>query len=145
LVFGAQFAEVEVDLETGKVAVVRLVAAHDVGRALNPTLVEGQIEGGVAMGIGYALTEELVYDPKGGAVLNTNLLDYKVPTVYDVPDVESILVETFDPDGPYGAKAVGEPPTIPTAAAISNAFFAATGRRLRSLPLTPEKVWRALR
>lgn len=144
LAFGAQFAEVEVDLETGKVRVLRLVAAHDVGCALNPTLVEGQIDGGAAMGIGYALTEQLVYDPKNGTVLSTNFLDYKIPTSNDIPDVESILVETFDPEGPYGAKAVGEPPTIPTAPAISNAFFAATGARLRSLPLTPEKVWRAV-
>ena len=141
--FGAQAAEVEVDLETGKVRVIKIVAAHDVGHAINPMAVEGQIEGGVTMGMGYALTEEL--QVKDGRVLNPTLLDYRVPTALDLPEIEAVIVETEDPEGPFGAKGVGEQPTNPTAAAIANAVYDAIGIRLTSLPLTGERVLRAIK
>ncbi|CAG1002351.1 partial xanthine dehydrogenase molybdenum-binding subunit, partial [Gammaproteobacteria bacterium] len=141
--FGAQAAEVQVDLETGKVRVIKIVAAHDVGHAINPMAVEGQIEGGVTMGMGYALTEEL--QVKDGRVLNPTLLDYRVPTALDMPEIETVIVETEDPEGPFGAKGVGEQPTNPTAAAIANAVYDAIGIRLTSLPLTGEKVLRAIK
>jgi xanthine dehydrogenase molybdenum-binding subunit len=141
--FGAQAAQVEVDIETGKVRVLKIVAAHDVGKAINPMAVEGQIEGGVTMALGYALTEEL--QVKEGRVLNPSLLDYRVPTALDVPKIEAVIVETEDPEGPFGAKGVGEQPTNPTAAAIANAVYDAIGIRIKSLPLTAEKVLRAIK
>jgi CO/xanthine dehydrogenase Mo-binding subunit len=141
-VYATQIAEVEVDTETGWVDVLRVVAAHDCGRVINPMLVEGQIEGGVAMGIGYALTEEIVF--RDGVQVNPNFTDYVMPTILDVPPIEVVMVEKHDPTGPFGAKGVGEPTLVPTAAAILNAIYDAVGVRLRSLPATPEKVLRAL-
>jgi CO/xanthine dehydrogenase Mo-binding subunit len=141
-VYATQIAEVEVDTETGWVEVLRVVAAHDCGRVINPMLVEGQIEGGVAMGIGYALTEEIVF--RDGVQVNPNFTDYVMPTILDVPAIEVIMVEKYDPTGPFGAKGVGEPTLVPTAAAILNAIHDAVGVRLYSLPATPEKVLRAL-
>ncbi len=141
--FGAQMAEVEVDLETGKVTVLRLVCANDVGRAINPMAVEGQIEGGAQMGLGYALTEELLVEQ--GRVLNPNLLDYRLFTAADMPEMTTIIVETADPGGPFGAKGVGEMGGTPTAAAVANAVFDAVGVRMTRLPLTPERVLAALR
>jgi CO/xanthine dehydrogenase Mo-binding subunit len=141
-VYATQIAEVEVDTETGWVDVLRVVAAHDCGRVINPMLVEGQIEGGVAMGIGYALTEEIVF--RDGVQVNPNFTDYVMPTILDVPPIEVIMVEKHDPTGPFGAKGVGEPTLVPTAAAILNAIYDAVGVRLHSLPATPEKVLRAL-
>lgn len=141
--FGAQAAEVEVDIETGRVRVLRLVAAHDVGRAINPMYVEGQIEGGVQMGLGYALTEELIV--RQGRVLNPNFLDYRLPTALDMPQIETILIESADPEGPFGAKGVGEMGCNPTAAAIANAVYDATGVLMTRLPMTPENVLQALR
>lgn len=140
--FGCQVAEVEVDIQTGKVRVLRVVAAHDVGKAINPMYVEGQIEGGVMMGIGYALTEEAIL--KEGRVLNPNFLDYRIPGPQDMPAIEPIIVETNDPEGPFGAKGVGEPGVIPTAAAIANAVADATGIRLTRLPITPERLLSAI-
>lgn len=136
--FGAQMAEVEVDLETGRVRVRRVVAAHDVGRRVNPTLLEGQIEGAVAQGVGLALMEQ--YLPGR----NNNLHDYLIPTVHDVPEVEVLFVEAPTPIGPYGAKGIGEPALVPTAAAILNAIHHATGARVREAPATPDVVLRAL-
>jgi xanthine dehydrogenase molybdenum-binding subunit len=141
--FGAQAAEVEVDMETGRVRVLRLVAAHDVGRAINPMYVEGQIEGGVQMGLGYALTEELLI--RDGRVLNPDFLDYRLPTALDMPEIETIIVESTDAEGPFGAKGVGEMGCNPTAAAIANAVCDATGVLMTRLPMTPENVLRALR
>ncbi len=141
-VYATQIAEVEVDTETGWVDVLRVVAAHDCGRVINPMLVEGQIEGGVAMGIGYALTEEIVF--RDGVQVNPNFTDYVMPTILDVPPIEVIMVEKHDPTGPFGAKGVGEPTLVPTAAAILNAIYDAVGVRLHSLPATPEKILRAL-
>jgi xanthine dehydrogenase molybdenum-binding subunit len=141
--FGAQAAYVEVDIETGKVRVLKIVAAHDVGRAINPMYVEGQIEGGVQMGVGYALTEEL--QVQEGRILNPSFLDYRVPTALDMPKIETIIVETDDPRGPYGAKGVGEMGVTPTAPAIANAIYDAIGVRLRRLPMTGERILLALK
>ena len=136
--FAAQIASVEVDLELGTVAPRRVVAAHDVGAAVNPTLVEGQIEGGIAQGIGLALMEEYVPGR------TENLHDYLFPTVGDIPEIECLLVEDPEPLGPYGAKGIGEPALIPTAPAILNAVHHATGLRLRRLPILPHRVLEAL-
>jgi CO/xanthine dehydrogenase Mo-binding subunit len=141
--FAAHFAEVEVDPDTGAVTLLRYVAAHDVGKAINPMAVEGQIEGGVAQGLGYALTEAVLIH--SGKVLNPNLRDYYLPTTLDVPEIESILVESNDPTGPYGAKGVGEATLIPVAPAIANAIYHATGIRFTELPITPEKICLALK
>jgi CO/xanthine dehydrogenase Mo-binding subunit len=140
--FGSQMAEVEVDTETGKVRVLRLVCANDVGRAINPMAVEGQMEGGAQMGLGYALTEEAIV--KDGRVLNPDFLDYRLFTSADMPEIESIIIETDDPQGPFGAKGVGEMGGTPTAAAIANAIYDAVGVRLTTLPMTPERVLKAL-
>ncbi|MFQ5615228.1 MAG: xanthine dehydrogenase family protein molybdopterin-binding subunit, partial [Anaerolineales bacterium] len=140
--FGAQMAEVEVDTETGQVRVLRLVCANDVGRAINPMAVEGQIEGGAQMGLGYALTEELIV--KEGRILNPDFLDYRLFTSADMPEMETFIIETDDPGGPFGAKGVGEMGGTPTAAAIANAIYDAVGVRLTQVPMTPERVLAAL-
>lgn len=140
--FATQVAEVEVDTETGKVRVLRIVAAHDVGRAVNPQAVEGQIEGGCAMGIGYALTEEV--QVASGEIKNTNFSAYILPMSLDMPDIYPIIVEEPEPTGPFGAKGVGEPALIPTAAAIANAVADALGIRFYELPITLEKVVQAV-
>lgn len=140
--FATQIVEVEVDIETGRVEVLKILAAHDVGRAINPALVEGQIEGGATMGLGYGLMEEIT--TVGGVIKNTNFTDYLIPTMLDVPEIDAIIVEEPEPSGPFGAKGVGEPALIPTAAAIANAVYDAIGVRIYSLPITPEKVLQAL-
>ncbi len=140
--FGAHAAEVEVDTETGFVRVLRIVAAHDVGVALNPRGVKGQIMGGVAQGLGWALTENLPL--KDGVIQNPGFANYIVPTIMDMPDVQPVIAESHDPVGPYGAKGVGEPALIPSPPAIANAIFDAVGMRLHSLPLSPEKIFWAL-
>ena len=140
--FGAQVAEVEVDIETGKVNVLGITAAHDVGRAINPLLLEGQIDGGISMGIGYGLYEELQF--RSGVTLNPSFHKYKIVNSTEMPPVKKILVETMDPNGPFGAKGIGEPTAIPTAPAIANAIFDAVGVRVRDLPITPERILRAL-
>jgi CO/xanthine dehydrogenase Mo-binding subunit len=137
--FGAHMAEVEVDLELGTTRVLQITAAHDVGRAINPTLTEGQIEGGVAQGLGLALMEE--YHPGR----TENLHDYLIPSAGDMPPVESILIEDASPVGPFGAKGIGEQALIPTAPAILNALYDATGVRLRQVPATPDRVRAAVR
>jgi aldehyde oxidoreductase len=137
--FGAHLAEIEVDLELGTLKVLRLTAAHDVGRAINPTLIEGQIEGGVAQGLGMALMEEFIPG------MGENLHDYLIPTIGDVPPVESILIENPSPVGPFGAKGIGEQALIPAAPAILNALYDAAGLRIRKLPATPDKVRAAIR
>jgi CO/xanthine dehydrogenase Mo-binding subunit len=136
--FGAHMAEIELDIELGTVKVLKVVAAHDVGRAINPTLIEGQIEGGVAQGLGMALMEEF-FPGKG-----ENLHDYLVPTIGDMPTVESILIEDPSPIGPFGAKGIGEQAVIPTAPAILNAIHNATGVRVRRTPATPDRLREAL-
>lgn len=141
--FAADVAEVQVDRETGEVKVLELAAAQDLGKTINPMLAEGQIEGGLAMGMGYALTEEMVTE--NGRVASTNFTDYQIARTVDMPPVHPILVETNEPWGPYGAKGVGEVVAVPTAAAIGNAIYDAVGIRLKELPFTPEKVLKALR
>ncbi|MBI4562800.1 MAG: xanthine dehydrogenase family protein molybdopterin-binding subunit [Candidatus Rokubacteria bacterium] len=141
--FHAHGVELSVDPELGEITLHRYVVAQDVGFALNPTYVAGQIEGGVAQGLGQALSEEIVYE--NGRVLNPNLTDYKMPTTLDVPRIESILVQHPSPVGPYGAKGVGEPPNIEPPAAVANAVAAATGVRVTGLPITAEKIALALR
>lgn len=142
-VYATQTAEVEVDTETGEVTVLRLTAAHDCGRAINPLLVEGQIEGGLAMGLGYAISEAMVVHE--GQVLNATFADYLIPTAVDVPPMAVAIVERPDPTGPFGAKGVGEPSLLPTAPAIVNAIYDAVGVRIRELPVTAERVLAALR
>jgi len=142
--FAACFAEVEVDLDTGAVRLLDIAAAVDLGRAINPTLAEGQIIGSVSMGVGYALTEEMSFSATGRMV-NASLQEYKVPTSLDLPDIKALIVESPEPSGPFGAKSVGEIPLDVVAPAIANAIYNATGARLRDLPFTPERVWRALK
>lgn len=141
-IFGTQIVEVEVDSDTGRVQVLNAVAAHDVGQAVNPVLIEGQIEGGFIQGLGYALFEELAY--QNGKVVNDSLLDYKIPTAKDIPKMIPIIVEERDPDGPFGAKGVGEPVLVSTAPAIANAIRQAVGVRITDLPLSMERVWKKL-
>ncbi|HEX6869449.1 MAG TPA: molybdopterin cofactor-binding domain-containing protein, partial [Candidatus Limnocylindrales bacterium] len=137
--FGAQVAVVDVDLELGTTIVRRIVAAHDVGRAINPLLVEGQVTGGIAQGLGMALME--AYE----AGRTDNLHDYLIPTIGDIPPIEVILVEDAEPSGPFGAKGVGEPALIPTAPAILSAIRHATGARVTDVPATPDRVLAAIR
>ncbi len=141
--YGTHGVEVEVDKETGQVKILRYVAAHDVGKAINPMLLEGQVYGGATMGIGYALTERLIL--QDGKVMNPNFLDYKLLTAKDVPNIEPIVVETNDQYGPFGAKGIGEPGLVPTAPAIANAIYDAVGVRIKELPITPEKILAALK
>jgi len=143
-VYATQIAEVEVDDETGEVAVLRIVASHDCGTPINPMLVEGQVEGGISMGVGFALQEEILFDAAGRQV-NPNLTNYIMPTTLDMPEIEVNIVQSYDPTGPFGAKGVGEPTSVPTAAAIANAIYDAVGVRVTSLPMTSEKVLAAIR
>src|SRR5213592_615785 len=140
--FHAHAVDLSVDPDTGEITILKYVVAQDVGFALNPASIEGQIEGGVAQGLGQALSEEIVYDR--GRLLNANLTDYKMPTTLDVPRVESILVQHPSAIGPHGAKGVGEPPNIEPPAAVANAVAAAVGVRVTTLPITAEKVALAL-
>jgi CO/xanthine dehydrogenase Mo-binding subunit len=142
--FHCHAAEVEVDPATGFVKVLRYAAAHDIGHAVNPTLIEGQIHGGVVQGIGMGLMEEILYDEEGH-MINPNWTDYKLPTFADMPEVIPIIVEHPTKVGPYGAKGLGESPVIYGPAVMANAVADATGVRLRELPLTPERVLRGLR
>ena len=132
--FGAQVAEVAVDMDLGTVQVLRIVAAHDVGRAINPMLVEGQVEGGILQGLGMALMEEFVPGRTFG------LHDYLMPSIGEMPAMETILIEDAEPLGPFGAKGVGEPALIPTAAAILNAIRDATGVTVHQVPATPSRL-----
>ena len=142
-VFGATFAEVEVDVETGQVRVIKMVGAFDVGRAINPAHCEGQIAGGLTMGVGYALTEGLVIED--GKVTNPGFRDYKILRAPDAPEVVPVLVESIEPTGPFGAKGLGEATMISSAAAIANAVYDAVGARIRDLTITPEKILAAIR
>jgi CO/xanthine dehydrogenase Mo-binding subunit len=141
--FACQIAEVEVDTETGQVHLKNYVAAHDVGRAINPQATEGQIEGGVAQGIGWALMENMVTEK--GKIINPDFRDYVLPGPLDLPPIQSILVEPVEPNGPFGAKGIGEPALNPSPAAVANAIYNAIGIRMTELPLTPEKILTALK
>jgi CO/xanthine dehydrogenase Mo-binding subunit len=136
--YGAVTAEVEIDTETGQVQVLKMVTAYDVGKAINPLSLEGQIEGGTVQGLGYAIMEELVH--KDGVVLNPNLADYYIPTSLDIPEIKTVIVEYPGHLGPYGAKAIGEPPIVLPAPAIVNAIDNAIGVRLNEIPATPDRV-----
>jgi carbon-monoxide dehydrogenase large subunit len=141
--YAAAGAEVEVDPETGEVTVMRLVAAGDAGKAINPLACEQQIEGSAVMGLGMAVMEELVWD--GGRTLNPTFLDYKLPTTVDMPATEALIVESGHPEGPYGAKGIGEPAVAPVPAAVGNAVLDAAGVQVHDLPIRAEKVYRSLR
>ncbi len=138
------FVEVEVDTHTGKVEVVRAISGADTGTVINRNHVEGQMEGGMHMGIGFALMEDTKIDPATGCVLNGNFADYKILTMLDMPRVEKIFADTYEPTGPFGAKALGEGVTNPVAAAVTNAIYDACGVRIFDLPCTPEKILRGL-
>jgi 4-hydroxybenzoyl-CoA reductase alpha subunit len=140
----AQVVEVTVDEETGKVTVDKMTDAHDCGLAINRTSVEAQMQGSLSMGLGEALFEEVKFDEKG-RILNANLGEYKIPTALDMPNVEAIIVESDEPNGPFGAKEVGEGAIMPTIPAILNAIYDATGVLINELPLTPERVYKALK
>lgn len=137
---GVCFVEVEVDIPVGKIRILDIINVHDSGKLMNPALARAQVHGGMSMGIGYALSEELLVDEKTGRPLNANLLDYKIPTAMDTPDLHTDFVELEDPTGPFGNKALGEPPAIPVAPAIRNAVLNATGIAFDSLPLSPQKL-----
>ncbi|MBD3225294.1 MAG: molybdopterin-dependent oxidoreductase [Caldithrix sp.] len=143
--FGAQFADVQVDTETGKIRVNKIVAAHDIGRVLNVKTLENQMHGGVIQGLSFALMEERVIDRYTGKVVTFNMHDYKMPTIMDMPDIEMFIVSGGDPKiSSTGVKGVGEPAMIPTPAAIANAVYNAIGVRIKQLPMTPDKVLNAL-
>src|SRR5438552_2605207 len=146
LTYGVQVAEVAVDIETGEVWVDRIAAVHDVGRVINPLGAQSQIEGGIIQGVGHTLSEQRLHDPNTGQILTTSLDAYKLPTIADVPEIVSELVD--EPDEHLtnlGSKGLGEPPIVPTAAAISNAIRDATGAEVRELPISREEMLRALR
>jgi xanthine dehydrogenase YagR molybdenum-binding subunit len=139
--FGAQFAEVEVDMVTGMIRVLKIVAAHDIGRTINRTLLENQFEGGIIQGLSFALMETRILDENTGKNVTANLHSYKIPTVKDVPEIRVIIVSDSDPlINNMGVKGIGEPAIIPTAGAIANAVSHALGKRIRQLPITPDVV-----
>jgi CO/xanthine dehydrogenase Mo-binding subunit len=142
--YGAHYAEVEVDIETGRVKILKVAGAHDVGKAINPFTCLGQIEGGMVHGIGPALFEEMIIGQRG-QVENTSFLDYKMPRALDIPEITSIIVEAPHREGPWGAKGIGEMTVVPMAAAIANAIDDAVGVRIKDLPITPDKILRALK
>lgn len=139
---GCCFAEIEVDINMGRIKIIDIINVHDSGKIINPALASAQVYGGMAMGIGYALYEQMLYDSRG-KLLNGNLLDYKIPTAMDIPELNAKFVETEDPTGPYGNKSLGEPPAIPVAAAIRNALLCATGVSVNQLPLNPPRLIKA--
>jgi 4-hydroxybenzoyl-CoA reductase subunit alpha len=142
--FGACVCEVEVDTETGQVKVVKFTDAHDVGTPINPMAVEGQTEGAIAMMLGEALLEEMLFNDKG-EILNPNLHDYLLPTAKDVPPIESSTVDSYEPQGPFGAKEVGEGATLPVIGAIANAIYDAIGIQIKELPISAEKILKELK
>jgi xanthine dehydrogenase YagR molybdenum-binding subunit len=144
--FGAHFAEVEVDTDTGQVRVLRVVAAHDIGRVINTKTAESQIIGGVTQGVGYALFEQRIMDQNTGTMVNANLRDYKIPTSKDIPEIEPIFADNVDPHiNIMGTKGLGEPPMIPIAAAIANAVYNAIGVHPREIPMTPDRILAAMK
>jgi len=143
--FGAQGAEVEVDPETGEVRVLKMVSAFDIGKSINPVILDGQVYGGIVQGIGSALTEEFIFNEKG-ALLNNNLTDYKICRAQDIPD-EFVFIPIENPqhNAPYGVRGIGEHPRISIEPAIANAIHNATGVDLFEIPMSRERVWRALK
>ena len=143
--YGATFAEIEVDLRTGKIEIIDITNIHDCGTVINPKTAEGQVFGGMSMGIGQALTEDLKFSPKDGRCLNPNLLDYKIPTAMDTPNMHCHFIDSHDPTSSYGQKSLGEPPTLSPAPAIRNALLHATGVAMNDLPLSQQRVFEALK
>jgi 4-hydroxybenzoyl-CoA reductase subunit alpha len=140
--YSAQVAEVSVDAETGQVTVERIIAAHDCGKAINPLTVEGQVEGSVWMGLGQAVQEEMLWEK--GRLMNPGLLEYRTASILESPPIEPILVESHDPEGPFGAKEAGEGSLAAAIPAVVNAIYDAVGVWITSLPVTPEKILKAL-
>ncbi|HEX7139847.1 MAG TPA: molybdopterin cofactor-binding domain-containing protein, partial [Vicinamibacterales bacterium] len=138
--FGAHFVEVEVDTQLGRVHVLKYVAVHDSGRIINPLTADSQIRGGIQMGIGMALHEDLLYDPRSGLALNAGYYGARISTHRDAPDIEVVFIESDDGFGPFGAKSLGEASKIPAPAAVANAVFNATGIRMKDLPITLDKI-----
>lgn len=143
--FGAQSAEVEVDNESGEIKILKMIYAHDIGRAINPQVVEGQLEGGMVQGMGYAMTEDTIVSKKTGELLNTNFVDYKIPRAKDIPRIKLMLANSKEDTGPFSGKGCGEACLVPTAPAIANAVYNATGIRLKEFPMTSEKMLAELR
>jgi len=141
--FGVHIVDVEVDPETGKVTILRYTAVQDAGKAIHPSYVEGQMQGGAVQGIGWALNEEYYFN-ENDTMDNASFLDYRMPTILDVPMIDTIIVEAANPDHPYGVRGVGETPIVPPPAAIANAISVALGRRFYDLPMSPPKIWKAL-
>jgi CO/xanthine dehydrogenase Mo-binding subunit len=141
--FAFHVVDVEIDQETGKVDVVRYTALQDCGKAVHPSYVEGQMQGGAVQGIGWALNEEYCFNEQG-QMSNSSFLDYRMPTSLDLPMIDTVIVEVANPGHPYGVRGVGESPIVPPLAAIANAVYRATGVRMQSLPITPGKVLEAL-
>ncbi|MEA2114825.1 MAG: xanthine dehydrogenase subunit XdhA [Thermodesulfobacteriota bacterium] len=143
--YGCTFVDLEVDIEMCAVTIKQIINVHDAGRIIHPLSATGQVHGGMAMGIGMALFEELLVDPESGWIYNGNLLDYKIPTCMDIPDLQSAFIETFDPSSPYGNKSLGEPPNISPGPAIRNAIWDATGVKINEMPITPKVLFRHFR
>ena len=141
--FGVHIADVEVDPETGKVTVLRYTAIQDAGKAVHPSYVEGQMQGGAVQGIGWALNEEYFFDARD-QMRNASFLDYRMPTCLDVPMIETIIVEVPNPTHPFGVRGVGETPIVPPPATIANAIYHAAGVRMRDLPMSPPALWKAM-
>jgi CO/xanthine dehydrogenase Mo-binding subunit len=137
--FATHVVDVEVDPDTGKVNILRYTATQDVGTAIHPSYVEGQIQGGAVQGIGWALNEEFVYN-KDGNMVNASFLDYRMPTTLDLPMIDTVLVEVPNPGHPYGVRGVGEVPIVPPPAALANAIYRATGKRMKNLPMSPTYI-----
>jgi CO/xanthine dehydrogenase Mo-binding subunit len=137
--FAGHICDVEVDPDTGKVTILRYTAVQDVGTAVHPSYVEGQIQGGASQGIGMAVSEEYFYDDQG-TMRNSSLLNYRMPTALDLPMIDTILVEVPNPGHPYGVRGVGEVPIVPPLAAVANAIYHATGARMRKLPASPRAI-----
>ena len=143
--YGCTFVDLEVDIEMCTVTIKQIINVHDAGTIIHPLSAEGQVHGGMAMGVGMALFEELLVDPESGWIYNGNLLDYKIPTCMDIPDLDSAFVETFDPTSPYGNKSLGEPPIISQGPAIRNAIWDATGVKIDEMPMTPKVLFKHFR
>jgi CO/xanthine dehydrogenase Mo-binding subunit len=141
--FAIHIVDVEVDPETGKVDILRYTALQDVGKAAHPSYVEGQIQGGVSQGVGWALNEEYFFNDKG-VMANSTFLDYRMPTSLDLPMIDTVIVEVANPGHPYGVRGVGEIPIVPPMAAVANAIYRAIGVRMRSLPMSPGSILEAL-
>ncbi|AGF77876.1 aerobic-type carbon monoxide dehydrogenase, large subunit CoxL/CutL-like protein [Desulfocapsa sulfexigens DSM 10523] len=140
--YGCTFVDLEVDIEMCTVTIRQIINVHDAGKIIHPLSAEGQVHGGMGMGVGMALFEELLVDPESGRIYNGNLLDYKIPTCVDIPDLQCAFVETFDPTSPYGNKSLGEPPIISQGPAIRNAIWDATGVKINEIPMTPKVLFK---